>query len=206
MSTKKEPAFLSGKSEAYKELYAEYRQLAKRADQRIVRLEKLSQETGFKTATDWAYRKATKAAQDYSKGQSTRFNTAPPDNYQQLQAKINAINEFLESPSSTKKGIVSIYKSKADTLNAKYGTDFSWQQLAKFWISGEGDRLKSRFGSATMMAAIATIQKSDQELIDKIREVDEKIDIVPDKELSNVINEILKDDSISLETILKAGK
>ena len=139
-----------------------YRRLAKVADQRLVRLEKLSSEEGFNTATKWAYARAQKDIQKYSGAGATRFNTKPPENEAQLKAKINDMRAFISAPSSTKTGIVSVYKKKAETTNKRYGTNFTWEDIAKLYISGQGKKLeKDVAASKTLMKAIARIQNAD---------------------------------------------
>ena len=70
-----------------------YKRLAKTADQRMVRLEKASQEPYFKVATEWAYAKATRDILKWippgdNKSTKLRFNTKPPEG-EDLIAKIN---------------------------------------------------------------------------------------------------------------------
>lgn len=138
-----------------------YRRLAKVADQRLVRLERLSSEEGFQTATRWAYARAQKDIEKYSGSGATRFNTKPPENKMQLQAKINDIRTFLTSPSSTKTGIIEVYKKKAASTNKNYGTNFTWEDVAKMYISGIGQKINKDFGSDTVQYAIAQIQNAE---------------------------------------------
>lgn len=136
-----------------------YYRLAHAADTRIRRLEKLSSEEGFQTATQWAYARAMKDIQKYSGEGRTRFETKPPENKMQLQAKINDIRTFLTSPSSTKTGIIESYKKKADSTNTKYGTNLTWEDIAKMYQSGIGQKINDDYGSDTVLMAIAQIQK-----------------------------------------------
>lgn len=111
----------------YQKLAKEARKLAKRANQRMVRLERYAQEKAFQGALDFAYDIAQKKIKAlYAKeGPKLRFNERYPteenklsqvsdgtkyltgqDLYRQnvymLRHKINAMQEFLESESSTK--------------------------------------------------------------------------------------------------------
>ncbi len=149
-------------------LEREYRRLAKRADQRLVRLEGYRYDKGFKTATKWAYAKAQKDIQKW--GGTNRFNTKPPTSISQLQAKIADIKEFLESPTSTKAGITSVYKKRADTMNKKYGTNFKWTDLAEYYTSGMAAKMDSKFGSKTALKIIGEAQKKPKEVIKAIKE------------------------------------
>lgn len=134
-----------------------YRRLAKVADQRLVRLEKLADVPNYEGAYKWSYNRAMK---DISRwGQGSRFNTKPPENTNQLKAKINDIRAFLESPTSTKQGITQVYKKRADTLNKTYGTNFTWEDMAKYYGQSKNASLDAKYGSKTVAMAIGIIQK-----------------------------------------------
>lgn len=208
----------------YNQLVKEYRRLAKQADQRLVRLEAYKHDRGFETATKWAYARAqkdinqwnyqravevsrqkypdisdqerAKKINDIMANAGHRFNTAPPSNTTQLQAKINDIKTFLEKPTSTKRGIINSYKKRADTINKKYGTDFTWQDLAEYYLSGTADKLDSKFGSKTALKTIAAIQKLDKKKIDEIKKSKDKIKVVDDDVLNININQLLKENNI----------
>lgn len=184
------------------ELLKEYRKLAKRADQRLVRLERYSEEENFQTATKWAYARAMRDIKQWSGEEATRFNTKPPENMQQLQAKINDIKQFLESKTSTKVGIIKVYKQKADTVNKEYGTDFTWDDLADFYTSGIAEKLNKIFGSKTVLKAVAVIQKSKKEIVDAIKENKEKHLRVKDPIVENTVNKILNDQNIDISMLL----
>ena len=184
------------------ELLKEYRKLAKRADQRLVRLERYSAEENFQTATKWAYARAMRDIKQWSGEEATRFNTKPPENTQQLQAKINDIKQFLENKTSTKVGIIKVYKKKADTVNEKYGTDFTWDALADFYTSGIAEKLNKIFGSKTVLKAVAVIQKSKKEIVDAIKENRDRHIRVKDPIVENTVNKILNDQNIDISMLL----
>lgn len=128
-----------------------YKRLAKQADQRLVRIEKLSQEEGFAGVTKYAY---ARAQHDIKQWGGNRFNQNQPKDINQLKAKIKDIKNFLQSQTSTKSGILKTYKQRAKTINDKYNTKFTWQELAVFFESGlaaKGD--KSFAGSGTLIKA-----------------------------------------------------
>lgn len=209
----------------YNQLLKEYRALAKKADQRLVRLEAYKHDAGFKTATEWAYKRAQKDINQWNYARAVeivkkdypnisaaerakkindimaksgkRFNTAPPGNVTQLQAKINDIKTFLEKPTSTKRGIINVYKKKADSLNKNYGTDFTWEDLAKYYLTGTNDKLDSKFGSKTALKTIGVIQKLDKSTIESIQKSKDKIIVVEDDEvLNSKVLELLRDNNI----------
>lgn len=179
-----------------------YRRLAKTADQRLVRLEDYSDQAGYKTATKWAYARAVKDIAKWNKGakgvKQLRFNTAPPDNQEGLLAKINDIKTFLSSPTSTKGGITSVYKKRADTVNKRYGTKFTWQQLAKYYESGQASIWDSKFGSKTALKTIAELQKNKKKLQDDIEEADAKDLKVDNEILEKTVNKALQDNELDI--------
>lgn len=163
------------KSRSTNDLMKEYRKLAKRADQRLVRLEKLSQNKNFKQVKQWAYKNAaTDAIHWGASADKPRFNIAPPKtekgkiNTTQLKAKIQDMKNFLEKPTSTKAGIVNIYQKKADTLNQKYkdwGLDLNWSDVGDFFESKLYKKLGKSMGSGTRIKAIATIKENEEEIL-----------------------------------------
>lgn len=134
---------------------AYYKRIAKVADSRLLRLERLSKQEGFEGAWKWSYNKAMKDIERW--GGSKRFYTKAPENLNQLKAKINDIQAFLGSVTSTKTGIVEVYKQRADTFNKKYGMNWSWQDMAKFFDQF-GSSLYDEYGSDVINQVIAVVQ------------------------------------------------
>ena len=186
-----------------------YRRLAKTADQRMVRLEKASQEPYFKVATEWAYAKATRDILKWippgdNKSTKLRFNTKPPEG-EDLIAKINDIKSFLSSPTSSKQGIINVYKKRADTVNKKYGTNFTWKQLAKYYDSGQAELWDAKFGSKTALMTIASLQKNKKKLVKAIKEADRKDIRINSKDSSMIkktVEMALKDNKLNIEDLL----
>lgn len=180
-----------------------YRRLAKTADQRLVRLEDYSDQIGYKVATKWAYSRAVKDIAKWNKGQKgvkfMRFNTAPPKDTEDLLAKINDIKTFLQAPTSTKSGITSVYKKRADTVNKRYGTKFTWQQLAKYYESGQATVWDSKFGSKTALKTIGQIQKNKKKLQDDIENADAKDLKVDNEILEKTVEKALKDNELDIK-------
>lgn len=149
-----------------------YRRLAKAADQRMVRLEQLSTQKGFSGVTKYAYRKAVYDINIYRQDDDAlpRWNTKPPEVNQLLNEKIQSMIRFLQSPTSTKKGIVDTYKRRADTINKNYGTNMTWQELADYFQKGIADKLTQEFGSKTALVAIGRIQRAKRDLIKGVKD------------------------------------
>lgn len=186
-----------------------YHRLAKTADQRMVRLEQASQERYFHVATEWAYAKATRDILKWippgdTKSTKLRFNTKAPEG-EDLIAKINDIKSFLASPTSSKRGIINVYKKKADTINQNFGTKFTWKQLAKYYDSGQADLWDKKFGSKTALETIAEIQRDKKrikEMIQKANKKDIRINKKDKTVLSQAVKKALKDNRLNIEDLI----
>lgn len=186
-----------------------YRRLAKTADQRMVRLEKASEQKFFHVATQWAYAKATRDILKWippgdNKSTKLRFNTKPPEG-EDLIAKINDIKSFLSSPTSTKQGIINVYKKRADTVNKRYGTKFTWQQLAKYYESGQAELWDAKFGSKTALRTIGVMQRNKKKIKDAITKADKKDVRINAKDkgmLQKTVNQALKENDLNIGDLL----
>lgn len=185
---------MAKKQNEYDALMKEYRKLAKRADQRLVRLEQLSQQDSFVSVLKYSYKNAMKSIKKWSGEMATRFNTKPPGTEKELRGKLSDIKNFLSRVTSTKKGIISVYKKRANTLNTKYGTDFTWQDLGYFFESPEFEKYgneETGYGSKTYTMAVGVMQENEKNLIKAIKKK-EKIDIdVKDEKVKEAFQDLL---------------
>lgn len=99
-------------------LYNELKKLSKRANQRIVRLER---EFGKDT---WATRKLrdkleVEPLQAWTRSGRVRVNKSMTK--AQMEATIKATKEFLSKPTSTRRGIKKARKTGIETLRTRYG-------------------------------------------------------------------------------------
>ena len=151
-----------------------YTRLAKQADQRLVRLEKLTTESGYENVTKWAYSQAQHDIKALFGDDRTRFNVKPRQlksgqfSEKHMQAAISSMKQFLLSPTSTKGGINKVYGERAKTINERYGTDFNWKELAQFLEEDMDSLLDLQYGSKTKMKAIGTIQRHQWKSADDI--------------------------------------
>lgn len=174
----------------YDALEQEYRRLARKADSRLRALEAYQHDKNYKPAIKWAYAKAQKDIDKW--GGNKRFNTAPPKSKVALQAKINDIKNFIDSPSSTKRGITQIYKQRAETLNKNYGTNYKWQEMATFFESEAYDKSSKSYGSKTIQRAVAVIQSNPKTIKKTIDEANGKsVRITDDKLVDQAINDLV---------------
>lgn len=177
----------------YSALTKIYRTLAKTADQRLVRLEGYRHEQNFKVADKWAYARAMRDIQAWSGEEATRFNTKPPASVAQLQAKIQDIKTFLLSPSSTKQGIIKMYQKRANTINAKYGTNFKWDEIGTFFESEAWQQADEKFASESAMTVLATIYKNKEKIVEGIKKANAVNIKAPDKMEEALVNRFLKE-------------
>lgn len=202
-----------------------YRRLAKTADQRLVRLEQLnaaadaeisrklkkgekrSEAQYYKTAELWAYRRAQidiRKWNKYVEPNKFRFNTKPPKDQENLLAKINDIKTFLSMPTSTKSGITEVYQKRVDKFNKKYGTNFTWPQLAKYYEKGIDKKWLDKFGSKTALKVIGVLQANADKLKKRIAETDIKNIDVPDDDdvLREQTEKALKSSGLHIKELL----
>ena len=192
----------------YDDLVSAYRTLAKAADQRLVRLEKLALEPNYGNATQWAYARAQRDIKEWSGEGATRFNTKPPAREGELRRKIEDIRTFMLSPTSTKKGIKESLKKRADTLNKKFGTDFKWDDIGKYFEGNLAKKLEQIYGSKTIMRMIAAMQKKKKAIIDAI-DKSKKEDIrTPDsnKMVEKMMNKVIKKYGKEVKEFLQPAK
>lgn len=179
-----------------------YKRLAKQADQRLVRLEKLTSQEGYTNVNKYAYARAMRDIKQWSGEGATRFNMKPPKNTNQLRAKIADIRTFLEAPTSTKAGIESVYKNRADTINEKYGTSFDWTDLANYFDEAKNTKSDSKYGSDTMLKAVAEIQKQSDTITKQIKQHKKKHITVDNPRLQDAIDDILADRGIDIKSFI----
>lgn len=161
---------------AYADAYARYRELAKRADQRLVALEALSHEQHFKGVKTYAYASAMRDIESW--GGTKRFNIKPPTNLNQLEAKIADIKKFLRPDNtSTKRGILKVYQKRADTITERFGkefdVEFTWQDIANYYERDKAKREAMMLGSKTEIRVLAILKKIAN--IDDIKKAKEEI-------------------------------
>lgn len=139
-------------------LEAYYHRIAKVADQRLVRLEKLAITEGYGNADQWAYKRAMRDIETWSGENAARFNTKAPKDKRSLQAKINDIKTFLGSESSTKSGIQRVYQRRLDSINTTYGTKYQVDDLMDLFDSALWKKMEHKYSSDEILKAIGYIK------------------------------------------------
>lgn len=178
------------------DLYKEYKRLADRADKRLLRLKRLaeSQPQIYGNVKAYAYRTAEKSIGHWDQGRGTdkpRFARNTPTTDADLKKKIKDIQAFLDKPTSTKSGIEKIYKKRADTLNERFNTSFTWEDWARFGARGFWDRQDGKF-TYNELIKVAKAQKAKKDLTKAYDKAKQK----PDK-MSSAAKEIMREFSIT---------
>ena len=143
-----------------------FKELAKRADQRMREIERLQDTEHYKGAVGYAYKSAVYDIQAITNNPnakrfdiSLKKNADGSVNKTDYHQKLNAVKRFLEAPTSTKTGITQMYKKRADTINQKYGTSFTWKELANYWEKAGAEKVGRAFGSDVMLKAVDRLKR-----------------------------------------------
>lgn len=138
-----------------KEMEYVYRSFAKRADERMLRLEKMP----GSDATSGAYATAARAIEHYTGStEKPRFNRGMPKEDALLRMKIRDIKQFLDMPTSFTGVVSRVNTVRTESMNKKYGVNLTNKQWAQIWESGLGDKLMTKFGSQTAFKMLAKVK------------------------------------------------
>ena len=188
-----------------KALFEQYHKLAKKADRRMRDLEKLADTTeGFKPAVKWAYKRAARDIESmFGSSEKPRFDRMLPDmSKTALVSAINDVKSFLDSPSSTKRGIVNVYKKRVDTINHLYGTSFTWSTFAELATSDSFDSLLNKYGSSTLLTRVGDIQINEKSKADKMKSDIDKVDNrhIKSTDIDKIIDTLMTE-NVTLENL-----
>ena len=177
------------------QLLAEYNKVMKAADQKLRRLEKLAKEPYFEGVLSYSYAGAMKDIEHFSGEGATRFHTKAPQDLRVVRSKIKRAQAFIESPTSDKRSIVSIYKKRAESISKKYNVEMTWQELANYFRSAASDILAATYGSDTVFTVVSKIKKMH----------DNKAETVDSDGVTNEIIKNLKAQGIDYDALFNEG-
>lgn len=177
-----------------------FRFLAKMADQRLVRLEKLAAQENYEGVLSYAYESAMYDVKALSGNPNAkRFNVVTQKtkmgepNKVVLHQKISAVKKFLESPTSMKSTIKDVYEKRTRSINEKFGSDMTWQQAGRFFESAAYEKMKSKgYTSSAIGKAFAAIKKT-QKKSDYDKALDQNIRVSEDAVTNEVAGAILSE-------------
>lgn len=191
-----DPAFEMPTS--YDDLVKVYRKAAKAADQRLVRLEELTQDKDYRGSLRYAYDKAQRMIHEWSGSGADRFNRDMPKTVTGLKEKIQDIKSFLSSSTSTKTAIRNVHIQRAQTLNERYNTNYSWKEWDTFLNSEFMKKLENEFGyvkEGTKVDVMDNVIRKKEEIIDALKDANDREIYVADT--GDEMQDIIVDDIIS---------
>ena len=191
------------------QLVKEYKALAKKADRRLRELEKLSEDSEWKDATRFAYARAMKDIEHRFGEGETRFDKRIPKQTKKLgvMAAIKDVERFLAMPSSTKSGLISGYRQRANTINQKYGfkgdEKLTWKDIAILFQDNTWDQLTHKMTSGQTWKQIAKQKKQEKTIMRQLKKAVEKNQIVSDDAaVMQKIKENLKNSNLTLKDLV----
>ena len=167
----------------------EYIRAANKVNRQMRRLvQTASTNPKYKPITDYAYRVLqTKIKSFFGEKQTgpkaqrgeqyTRFPTSKamlPKTVPEFRKYMNAINEFYKMPTSTIKGVQSVYEKRAKTLSEMSstkggGVEITWQDFAKVFETGLYETLAGVFGNYSAFKMIGRIEKDRDKLLKDLK-------------------------------------
>ena len=139
---------------------AEYKKLAKKADDRLRSLESLAKQKGYSEVKTFAYKKGIRFAEHMFGEGATRFTRNPPRNMRKIESMMSDIKTFLAYKTSTRPGIKEIYKQVAATTNQDYGTKLTVDKLEDLYNSAKWEWLEKQYGSDKAIVVVGEIEKN----------------------------------------------
>ena len=182
-------------TDAYNQELAEFRTLAKRADQRLLQLEKYSKRAGFENITKWAYNKAMRDIKYWS-GEGTpekpikTFNRDAPTSLQQLRAKKRDVQEFLDSVTSTMTGTKHMFEDRANALNEKYDLGLTWENLGNIFENKEENVFYQK-GGVSYLKAVDYMQKNEDAILERLQEGKNAVIRSGNAKVNSLVREII---------------
>lgn len=157
--------------DAFKSELKEFQKLAKRADERLRNIrDNYSKRKGFENMINWAYKKAMRDIKHWSGNDATTFNQgALKLSLNQLRAKKHDVEEFLNAPTSKISSTVDLYQRRADTINERYGTNFSWEELGTVFEDKENNTFYQK-GGISYVEAVGYMKDNEEELLQSLED------------------------------------
>lgn len=149
------------KTPLQEQLLAEYRREMKKANRKLLALEKLAEDPDYEGVLKFAYRVAQRDVKELGLGDPnlTRYRIpynpkTGQYNTNKLKAALKRVQAFNEMPTSSKASIKRLYMKDTINFNRTFGTNFTWQELRTFTKKSQWDKLKKEYGSAVLVKTI----------------------------------------------------
>ena len=160
------------KTQYRKQLEAEVKPMLREANMKLLNIEMLAKQEGFEGIKDFAYRNAMRDIRKLRGEEFKRFKI--PKNTHQLEKVKRSLETFLGATTSTKSGIIDVYSKNAASLNAKFGSSCTWQDMGSFLDSAKFESLKSDYDSDTAVIMLKALYEhknlNKKEFVDKLKQ------------------------------------
>ena len=178
--------------DAFKSELREFRILAKRADERLRQIkDNYSKRKGFENMINWAYKKAMRDIKHWSGDDATTFNQgASKLSLSQLRAKKHDVEEFLKSPTSAIKTTIDLYQRRADTINEKYGTNFTWEELGTVFEDKEQNEFYEK-GAISYLQAVSYMKDNEEALLQSLEDGSRQIIRTGSRKANQIARDII---------------
>lgn len=143
------------KSQYRLQLEAEVKPMLQEANMKLLNIEQLAKQEGFEGIKDFAYYNAMRDIRKIRGEEYKRFNL--PKNTHQLEKVKRSLESFLGATTSTKKGIVEVFEKNAVSLNEKFGSNFTWQQMGQFLKNAKFEQIKADYDSETAVIMLKAL-------------------------------------------------
>ena len=188
-----------------KTMQKEFRKLAAEADKKLRKLERLSEKKGYENVKEFAYKRAMKDIKYWSDNRKRSFKSMQmPNNINSMQGQINSVKRFLDAPTSAKSSIDELFKSRADSLNENFGTNFSWQDLANVFDNKE-ENVYYQKGAKSYLKAVSYLKDNEADIMDDIFDISmgEKVIRTGNKKVDKLIGEILDKEGLDFISLYR---
>ena len=182
---------------SYSDLLAQYKRLAKTANERLRYLEKTGHTKGS------AYRSGMKMAKSMGTG-GKYFTRSNPNNMRVLRSRMREVEKFLGFETSKVSGIKNVYKKICATIQKEYGLSLTPEQLEDVFESAVWDKLDSQFGSKTAVRVMASIQRTNGDITRTLKSIAAKrLGLTPRERdiVRDTVNEFVTPDDSELKEI-----
>lgn len=149
-----------------------YKRLVKNANDRMRRIEESANDPVFGEMKYYAYKNARYDLEHIYGEPMNRFKTKIPMlkenpkeiNRFEFHRQMNAVKKFLAAPSSTRSGVVEVYKKRADTINKRFEDQkdykkLTWKDLADFYQNEKYNSARDDYGSDTIIRALGAVKR-----------------------------------------------
>ena len=179
------------------DLIKEYNRLATAIDKRQERLRNLSKQKGFEHVKEWAYAKTNRILRTWFGPDAKSFRRKPPMKNGKVDTKlltrrIKEMQGIMKLKSGTKRGILDVYKKRADTLNTNHpGANFKWTDLADLFESGEYEKNSERYGSDTYVTAVGILKENEKDILKALKKKKDVNLHIEDEKVSEAVDNLL---------------